>query len=381
MISKTFCADPWNTVFIGIDNTVKNCCAAREPLGDLTKNTIAEILGGDKAKEIKHAILNNEWHASCSQCQNLESAGTRSYRNQTCSKELAAAISQDVDYFNLKKLDVRWNNTCNLACNYCGEHFSSTWGKINGSKPITVRAHYPNTLSWVEQNKSSVEQLLVLGGEPLITKETNQLIEIFADQPVIITVVTSLSLDLEKSTAWQNLLRFKHVDLHISFENTGDRYNYVRHNASWHQLTQNIEKVLALPNVTIKIDPIYNIYNATDLVNFYRFVHHYDFQLTWIQVHTPMALDVTLFEPSVKRLAIEEIDRVLEEFKDYEKGDLDFIKNMRSILLSEHTSNAKNFMEFTGNLENNLMPNKKHSFFELWPEFEFIKSVSCNQPD
>jgi sulfatase maturation enzyme AslB (radical SAM superfamily) len=334
MVSKTFCADPWSTVFIGINNEVKTCCAASETLGDLTKNSITEILNGKKAQEIKTAILNNEWHPSCSGCEKLEDTGSKSYRNQVYDNVLLDEIAQDPYYFKPITLDVRWNNTCALACNYCNEYFSSTWSNIKKIKPLTNRNYYPETLAWIDQHKDSVQGLLLLGGEPLLTKETSQLVKLFVDQPVKLTIVTGLAMDLEKSEVFKDLSKFKQITLDISFENVGDRYNYVRHNASWDTLVKNIETLSSMDNIVLCVDPIYSIYNATDLLNFYRFISKYNLSLRWMRVHHPSELDVTLFEPKVKELAIKEIDLVLAEFKDYERGDLNFLRDVKENLRS-----------------------------------------------
>jgi hypothetical protein len=47
---------------------------------------------------------------------------------------------------------------------------------------------------------------------------------------------------------------------------------------------------------------------------------------------------------------------------------------MRNNLIGAKTNNINNFVKFTNNLENNQLKNKKHSFFELWPEFNFMKT-------
>jgi hypothetical protein len=184
-------------------------------------------------------------------------------------------------------------------------------------------------------------------------------------------VVTSLAVDLEKSEIFKHLSKFKQVKINVSFENAGDRYNYVRHNASWDVLVKNIETILTMENITLGVDSIYSIYNATDLLNFYRFISKYNLKARWFRVHSPTALDITLFEPAVKEMAIKEIDQLLVEFAHY--SDFDFFKTIRNSLINSDTKNIDNFIKFTDNLENNQQKNKKHTFFELWPEFNFMR--------
>jgi len=380
MPSKTFCSDPWNSIFIGTANDVKTCCAGSVVLGDLTKHSLGEILNNDITKEIKQTILNGEWHPNCSQCQHLEAESIRSYRNVECNDELSADLVADPYHFKPRQLDIRWSNICQLACNYCNEYFSSTWANIKKINVGTVKDHYTNTLDWIRQNKCTVKHLLMVGGEPLITKPNVDLLELFKDQEVYASIITSLAVDLDKSLVFNQLKQYKTVSIGLSFDNVGDRYNYVRHNSSWDLLVNNINQVNNMDNIMLNTNPIYSIYNATDLVNFYTFLANNKFSnIHWQRIHYPPELDISRFDAEVKQLAIDEIDRLLLQFKDtdFVKSDLDFFRNMRQFLIESVPDNSatQDFVKFTDNLENNQLPGKAYTFFELWPEFNFLKDV------
>ena len=76
-------------------------------------------------------------------------------------------------------VDVRWSNTCNLACNYCYEYFSSQWASIKGIKVNAIKKDNEDTLlMFIEKNKDTVINVNMLGGEPLLQKQNSPLIEI-----------------------------------------------------------------------------------------------------------------------------------------------------------------------------------------------------------
>jgi hypothetical protein len=42
-------------------------------------------------------------------------------------KEVSFSLYDNENNFNLHHIDVRWQNTCNHACVYCGPEWSSKW--------------------------------------------------------------------------------------------------------------------------------------------------------------------------------------------------------------------------------------------------------------
>ena len=85
MNKETFCAYPFNTIFLGADGGVKTCCSAQIDIGDINKQSIQEILQGPVAQGIRQAIIEERWHPQCEQCQKLEAMGARSERVDTGS--------------------------------------------------------------------------------------------------------------------------------------------------------------------------------------------------------------------------------------------------------------------------------------------------------
>lgn len=374
MNSPILCQDPWSTLFIGTYNEARTCCAGDTILGDLNSQSLDDILNSDLAKNIRKDLVNGVWPKNCSQCEKLEKNGMRSYRNLDIDPDTLNLINQHPTDYTIQTLDVRWNNTCTLACNYCSEKFSSTWANIKKINIGTDRNYYDLALEWIDKNRASISRIMLLGGESLIIKENARLLEIFENQDIDIMLVTSLNLDLS-TLVFEKLKKINRVTLDISFENVGDRYEYVRQNASWDLLIKNIKIAQDLPGFNICGTPIYNIYSATDLVNYHQFMLDYDFVTChWNQVHWPSELDVTTHNIDVKKLALDEIYRTRDRFAGTKIYDSVFFDKMISILKSDNMPAAKNtkFDEFTHNIEQIYHPNKKHTFYELWPEFQGI---------
>ena len=75
-------------------------------------------------EQIKEDFLNGRTHKNCKKCQDAEKNGGYASLRSHYNKHYPSITD-----FNLKFIDVRWNNKCNLSCVYCSEEFSSTWEK------------------------------------------------------------------------------------------------------------------------------------------------------------------------------------------------------------------------------------------------------------
>ena len=182
MNETNFCAYPFNTIFLGADGGVKTCCSSAVNLGNINEQSVQDILMSPLAKDIRQTIIDGLWHPACAQCEKLESYGARTERTGVLHKmtEFNDATSST---FRLQKLDLRWSNTCNLACNYCYEYFSSKWATIKGIKVNANKATAEDSMfALIEESTGIIEELYLLGGEPLLQKQNNRLLDILNDK-------------------------------------------------------------------------------------------------------------------------------------------------------------------------------------------------------
>jgi MoaA/NifB/PqqE/SkfB family radical SAM enzyme len=374
---NTFCHLPWTSLFIGAQGDVRNCCPSRNILGNLNDTPIERIINNQTHKEIQNNITEDTWHDNCGLCKEIEDIGQISYRNIAQPVENFFDINDitesNKNFHKFKILDIRWSNTCNLACNYCSEKFSSTWAAIKKIDIGASKNYYPNVINYIENHRAEIERIDLLGGEPLILKENAELLSKFTNKDIEIQVVTSGSIDLSKSSVFKELIKFSNVNFGISFENTKDRYEYVRHNASWELLTNNIKYIKENTNFRLTALPIYNIYSALDIDNFYEVLPLFN-SVAWNMLVYPTELNLFNFPKQVRNIALEKLNSVIKKYGDQQSLGIDFLHNTKN-LIETNTSDTPypNFLSFTDNLETNLLTNKKYSFFELWPELNFLK--------
>ena len=136
-LHPTICPLPWTGVYVEPNGNVRNCAISFESLGNLHNQTIESCLHSDTNKQIKQDMINKIPHSRCSTCykvdalspNRLSNESNRSWYKKYGIKETDMSIYNDPTAFNLSVLDLRWRNTCNQACVYCGPDLSSKWAQ------------------------------------------------------------------------------------------------------------------------------------------------------------------------------------------------------------------------------------------------------------
>lgn len=380
MKKENFCSLPFKGIFLGSDGAVKPCCSLRGSLGNINDKPLEEILNDEPAQSLRKSIIDGEWHSMCSQCNELEQRGARTER---------AGVIDDFDKmkddpltpdtFVLKRLDLRWSNTCNLTCTYCNSYFSSKWAEIEGVKVNNVKADGEESVfSFIEKQKHSVENIILLGGEPLLQKPNIRLLEILPN--VGYYILTNLSNPIENNKLAQALATDK-VGWGISFENIGDRFEYVRHGASWDRLVSNLRFLHDRGVRSIDIHPIYCVYSALNLCELYEFIERegYFTSLYWQMLQNIEGLDVYRAPLPFKQKAIIELEKCFSLYG--EKYNMDLLKpiyeSLKQSVTEPHHPSSKAQFDWLDQIEQSI-PGKKEKFIELWPELYEVMKDSYN---
>lgn len=351
---------------------VKTCCSSNIAIGDLNTNTIQEILQNERSLDIRRSILRGEWHPSCIQCKRQESQGIRSERDLDLDKFITKNGTVDESYFKLVRLDLRWSNTCNLSCTYCYEYFSSKWAEIKGIKVNAVVDENEQSLFLlIEQHKDSVENILMLGGEPLLQKQNARLIDLVSNKSFY--VLTNLAVPLPNNKVAQKLLQVPDLHIGVSFETVGNRYEYVRHGAEWAVFDSNLDYVKAQrPSVEIDAHSLYSIYSAFNLIEFYEYITSKQIsKVFWNLLESSgenKHASVFKLTRELKDQAIAEIDRVIERFPN--APGVNDLANIRTTLVNNIEMDPKNlgFIEEANRVEQQLNKAPGKQFKDLWPE-------------
>jgi sulfatase maturation enzyme AslB (radical SAM superfamily) len=342
-------------------------------LGNLNSQTIEEILHGPAMQEVRQQLRQGQPHAKyCYNCVQAERYGRseRDWHNRLNPRFDPTQLS-DVEHAPVL-IDIRWNTTCNFSCNYCNEHSSSQWA---GLKKLSVqsgtRPYYEQVCEYIEQHQSTIKKVALIGGEPLLLKENERLLEALPTDCQV-DVITNLGVDLENNRIFNQLAQRSRVGWNISIDNIGDRFEYVRYGGSWLTIENNIQLIKACNGHTLGIHPLYNIYNATRLTEFINWAKNIGVPVHWQSLYHPACLDPLQLGPEIRQLALNEL-RVVLSHPDLDHAQRNFLQETESRHNQTNNSNlVSEFIKYTDEIESKYHIDTQGQFKQLWPELANI---------
>jgi len=369
-MQKKYCAAPWRGLHINFRGDVKTCCAG-DPnmLGDLNNCNLEDIIHSDRMQEIRNSIQQGVLHPEyCYNCIQAERNGSseRDWHNSV-SPEFDPSQAP-VDEHTPTLIDVRWNITCNLSCNYCGPFCSSRWASMkkqftdNGVKPYHLQV-----VDYIKHHSSSVREVALVGGEPLLLKENVPLLESLPSD-TLVTVITNASVNLDKSLVFTHLTCRSNVGWSLSFDNTGERFEYVRHGSSFDLLDKNLNRICAQMQFNGHhggIHAVYNIYNCTRLRELRDYADSKNLNILWQTLYQPEYLDPARHNQYVRDIALREIELYEQQY-----GNEPFFDNVKLSLNAIATDNdvRDRFFDHINEIETVYHPDQQGKFSQLWPE-------------
>lgn len=331
------------------DGAVKVCCRSH-PIGFIQEQSLEEIWNNDTMKRIRKSVLTNERPPECAPCFALEDQGVESLRQRHISGVIpearvnlypGALKALKDDYtmpFELPTMEIKLNNLCNLKCRMCHPMDSTSWNdwavvekyykkednflvqKINDlnlkNKPFLDS--FVDTDNWW----SSFEKLLpyfrrveFAGGEPLMDPTHYKILDMLSQygSQIEIKYATNLTM-LGKSnrTVWQYWPKFKSVAVNVSIDGINRSYEYVRGNASWAELINNIRQIQTIPNVSRIVGAVAvqvsNVLILDQMIEYFLDELGIVFYTNMVQY--PRVLSAQVLPKELKDLAIERLQAV-----------------------------------------------------------------------
>lgn len=373
MNKETFCSLPFTEIFLGPDGMVKTCCSSHHGIGSLNSSKIEDIVHSSKAIRIRKNIIDGQWDPACIQCQRQESQNVRSERKNNLEEFIKIHENFSADYFKPEKLDLRWSNTCNLSCVYCYEYFSSKWSTIKGITVNTLKDENENDfLLYIEKNKTTINNIMLLGGEPLLQKQNSALLDMIPKASVYI--LTNLAVPLKNNPLASKLISSNNIAYGVSFETVGNRYEYVRHGAEWKVFDNNLDYLTEkVKDFAIDAHSLYSIYSAFNLVEFYEYILKKNvFRIVyWNLLESSgenSSASVLLLSESLKLKAVAEIEKCENLFPD--APGIESLSSIKNSLINQinNKNNNLSLCQEILSVEKQLNKQPGKQFQDMWPD-------------
>jgi len=271
--SPVRCPVPWTGMMVNHNGQVKNCIRAYEDIGDLKTMSIRDIVSGDKNREVQQTQQSGKEHASCQGCYELERQTTginvisdRKYY----IKELKNVDKGIYDHstHELHQIDIRWQNTCNFTCIYCGPEFSSKWEQDLGiAQPKPSKDTYKDLRNYVFENIKTLKNVYLAGGEPMLMTENEELLELLLAHNPDVSLRINTNLSQTNTRVFDLACQFKNVHWIVSAETMGAEYEYIRYGGDWATFCSNLRWIKDLGH-KITFNMLYFALNAYSMFDF-----------------------------------------------------------------------------------------------------------------
>lgn len=292
MNQDTFCILPYTHTLIQTDGKIKLCCnSVEDNAPSITDQPFDELINNKLHVRVRDEMERGIKPRECYRCYNLEDNNIVSYRqeqNHFYSKK-DVTVSTGLTY-----LDVRFNNTCNLKCVMCSSNYSSLWvederklaetGVHTAHFKARVNFYDKNNFKWsiendiiqsIKQNSQTLERIHFAGGEPLLSKQHNELLRYLIDTGISKSLMISYNtnITLIDKTVIELWNQFKHVKVFLSIDGVGDVLEYIRYPIKYSNVLQVFDLIEEHSDDNIRYVMHYTV-NALNLLNVPDFVEY-----------------------------------------------------------------------------------------------------------
>ena len=271
----TLCPIPWNGVYIEPDGRVNTCAVAQESLGNIKDTPIQDILTGKVNRSIKLHQINKQKPKNCHYCYRVDdlsqdvstSQSNRSWYKKMCAESVHTGLFDSVDNFKLEILDLRWRNTCNLACGYCSPNLSSRWAQEMQSYPLMpADDQIEQTKAWIYDQLSNIKHVYLAGGEPLLIKDNLDLLERVQQVNPGIDLRVNTNLINIDTPVYRKILEFPKVKWTVSVENIKDKFYYTRYPGDWAKFESNLDQLIST-GADVNFNMTWSLLGAPDILD------------------------------------------------------------------------------------------------------------------
>lgn len=364
---NTFCYAPWSNIEILPNGKILPCCKFQdsyyEEKFNIVEHSIEFYRSSNFRKLIKQEFQQGHWPQGCERCRIEETSNIPSKRQLDFQRWEEHYKNYNKDTDQILTISAAIGNTCNLKCIMCNPSASSLWAKeykdvYNVNFPV-ITEFRKNTIRQLIDYAPELIHLDIHGGEPFLSgiQEHENLLDsyISTGQAKNISIHYTTNGTIWPTHDWfERWKYFKEIDLQISIDGIGRRYEYIRYPANWNVLEKHANQYLdyeqKTSNFRLSIAHTVSAYNVYYMDEFFSWCKQTGLPKPWTgKLHNPPILRPTVWHENARF----EIVRKLESSLYAEVNAwADHMKNNDDSLLFEdfkkyvHTHDSYRYTDF-----------------------------------
>jgi MoaA/NifB/PqqE/SkfB family radical SAM enzyme len=399
----THCINVYKGLRYTNSGDVQFCCKSDMFLDDKDGNkaqiythTLEEAQNGNLAVEIREDLERGVKHKNCQKCWDEEEAGISSKRildNQRAIRYWGERYLND-KVVSPEIVEFNFGTICNLKCRICGPWSSSRWNSefyelLAGED--YPKEHHDNQVSlwqgnweddspaWDNISKSigNLRHIDFYGGEPFLVDRNweilKQNVENGNSSNQYIHFNTNGTRYEEEHI--EILKSYRRINISLSIDDMGERFNYQRHPANWDIVNENLKKFKELEEefpqfevmVCVTVNNL-NLWYIPELVNYFDSMG-IPYYINYL--HYPSHYNISNLKQDVKPLVAQKYDEAMMEMQcNYSKDNLKAIINYMNVNIgtAERWNEFLNKTEFSDKY-------RKQNFKSVFPEWADVLGI------
>lgn len=386
--NKSFCALPWCNLSTHTDGNIRLCCVSDnfilKPDGsnyNLGKDNIQDIINSSHYQSIRTKMLKGELNEGCTKCYEIEDHGGKSYRNYynefwlsdtNVEFKINQSIANNSIESTVQYLDIRFGNTCNLACRSCYPGASSQFNRevkeIKNKNILKYHHVIEDNMDWyrtdtfnqnVANQIKNIKSYYINGGEPTIVEENLNILKYMIETGFSkeITLQFNSNMTNTRKDFYDLLPHFKKISFWASIDGYGPMQEYLRYPSKWSQIESNLYKLLNFDiNLELRITPVISKYNLGTITTLFDYIENINkihnkklIQIFPIILYDPDYLDFSYLPVDYKLNCLDRIKKWASESSIFQDSMLfSKIKIIESKCneVLDYTENLNKFREF-----------------------------------
>jgi len=244
-------------------------------------------------------------------CYDRERNGGLSFRHTYTVDKFKEFVNPDADE-KIKYLDLRFDNTCNLACRMCDPSSSNLlYNSIENyrNNDQQLPEHWKNFEKYKQKDQTEIsakrkdyviellpgiEVLKVTGGEPFISKDFLEVLDHAIENDYaknIRLLITTNGTKFVKAVL-ERLQYFKGVDLNVSVDGSFETYEYIRYPFTWSKWNDRFLEFLEFADTNkmyekeyfrVRTSTVVTAYNWLNCPDLYNQLKTYTVKFPWLE--------------------------------------------------------------------------------------------------
>ena len=306
-LKTNVCPLPWTHLEVDVNGGASPFCLYKGSVPNVKvyENSLHDIQNTEYMNQLRQQFKDGKRPKGCQSCWQEEEAGKTSKRMNSIYKMKKSLSNWNTDSKpNLKFIDFKLGNVCNLKCRICGSWSSSKWAQEEldyGDNPVARKnlkeggwpKRNPQFFEDLKEDLRHVEYFEFSGGEPFMIKDHFKILMYCVEKGF------AKNIDVHYNTNGTQLPPpeifdlwnyFKRVEVAFSIDDIGPQFEYQRHPANWREVGANLVKwkQRSTPNMEFQICSTINFFNVFSLAKL----------MLWVRNFAPKFFYVnTCFEP------------------------------------------------------------------------------------